>query len=186
MASMRSVTDLDNRIEKHLLIEAHSKDKFQSFHEYNVAITSVPASFTPRKATHKARALEYFRQEQHLTSRDWVLHLDEETLIDNHVVQTCIDFIQGREREMQMAAQGIILYNAYQYWDNWLLTAADVIRVIDDFGHFQFQLNCLGKALDGFHGSFLLLNGQAENVITWETDSIVEDMYFGLEVCAYA
>jgi hypothetical protein len=130
--------------------------------------------------------LEYFRQEQRLTSKDWVLHLDEEPLIDNHVVQTCIDFIQGREREMQRAAQEIMLYNAYQYWDNWLLTAADVIRVIDDFGHFQFQLNCLGKALDGFHGSFLLLNGQAENAITWETDSIVEDMYSGLEVCVYA
>ncbi|KAF2844911.1 glycosyltransferase family 2 protein, partial [Plenodomus tracheiphilus IPT5] len=96
----------------------------------------------------------------------WVLHLDEETLNDDHVVQTCIDFIERREREMQMAAQGIIMYNAYRYRDSWLLTAADIARVIDDFAHLQVQLNCLGRALDGFHGSFLLLNDYAEKIIT--------------------
>lgn len=142
----------------------------------------MPAVYTPKRATHKARALEYFREQHELTTLDWVLHLDEETMIDLHVIQTCTAFIERRERKMQMAAQGIILYNAYRYCNHWLLTAEDIIRVIDDFGHLQFQLNCLGKALDGFHGSFLLLNGEAENAITWETDSIVEDMYFGLEV----
>jgi hypothetical protein len=177
MKSMQHVVDIDDRIQIHLLIEEHSKDDFQVFRDSGASITAVPASYTPMKATHKARALEYF-----LTAEDWVLHLDEETLIDTHVIRTCIDFIERRERKKQMAAQGIIMYNAYKYWDNWLLTAADIIRVIDDFGHFQFQLNCLGKALDGFHGSFLLLNGQAENTVTWETDSVVEDMYFGLTV----
>jgi hypothetical protein len=184
MTSMQSVTNLDKRIEKHLLIDADSSEKFASFHAYNAAMTFVPTSYTPKKAIYKARALEYFRQKQRLTSKDWVLHLDEEALLDDHVVKTCIDFIQGRERESQLTAQGIIMYNAHQYWDNWLLTAADIIRVIDDFGHFQFQLNCWGKAEDGFHGSFLLLNGKVENTITWETDSIVEDMDFGMKVCA--
>jgi hypothetical protein len=179
---MQQVNDLDNRIQVHLLIEEHSRDRFQVFRDRGASITAVPASYTTTRATHKARALEYFRETQLLTVRDWVLHLDEETLIDTHVVQTCMDFIEHRKHKRQMAAQGIIMYNAYRYWDNWLLTAADIIRVIDDFGHFQFQLNCLGQALDGFHGSFLLLNGEAENTITWETDSIVEDMYFGLKV----
>ena len=183
MANVQPVTKLDKRIETHLLIEAYSEQRFSPFQRDGVSITSVPAAYKPKKATYKARALEYFRREQSLTNKDWVLHLDEETIIDVHVIQTCIDFIERRERAMQLAAQGIILYNSYRYWNNWLLTAADLIRVIDDFGHFQFQLNCLGKALDGFHGSFLLLNGEAENSVTWETDSIVEDMYFGLEVC---
>jgi hypothetical protein len=182
MTSMQRLSHLDGRIQIHLLVEEHSRERFQVFRDRGALITTVPATYTTVKATHKARALEYFRKTQHLTAQDWVLHLDEETLIDSHVAQTCIDFIEHRERENQMAAQGIIMYNAYRYWDNWLLTAADIIRVIDDFGHFQFQLNCLGKALDGFHGSFLLLNGQAENEVTWETDSIVEDMYFGLTV----
>jgi hypothetical protein len=180
--SMINLADHNNRIEIHFLIEEHSKNMFEIFQNQGVSITTVPASYTTMKATHKARALEYFRTTQCLSDRDWVLHLDEETLIDAHVVQTCMDFIERRDCENMMAAQGIIMYNAHRYWDNWLLTAADIIRVIDDFGHFQFQLNCLGKALDGFHGSFLLLNGEAENAVTWETDSIVEDMYFGLQV----
>lgn len=179
---MTNLADHNNRIEIHFLIEEHSKNMFEIFQNQGVSITTVPTSYTAMKATHKARALEYFRTAQCLTDRDWVLHLDEETLIDAHVVQTCINFIERRACKNMMAAQGIIMYNAYRYWDNWLLTAADIVRVIDDFGHFQFQLNCLGKALDGFHGSFLLLNGEAENAVTWETDSIVEDMYFGLEV----
>lgn len=43
---------------------------------------------------YKARALEYFRIRAQLGPEDWVLHLDEETLIDEHCIRACIDFIE--------------------------------------------------------------------------------------------
>lgn len=81
---------------------------------------NVPSTFAPPKALYKARALEYFRQHQELTDDDWVLHLDEETLVDEHCIQTCITFIENTSYEF---GQGIILYNTVNYYENYLLVS---------------------------------------------------------------
>lgn len=60
----------------------------------NVQIWRIPANYVTVEAKYKARALEYFRITAKLGSEDWVLHLDEETLIDEHCLQACIDFIE--------------------------------------------------------------------------------------------
>ena len=59
-----------------------------------VHVVTVPESFAPPKAKHKARALEYFRLHSKLGSEDWVLHLDEETIINDHCIKACLAFIE--------------------------------------------------------------------------------------------
>jgi hypothetical protein len=60
----------------------------------NVQMWRIPANYVTGEAKYKARALEYFRITAKLGPEDWVLHLDEETLIDEHCLQACIDFIE--------------------------------------------------------------------------------------------
>ena len=79
-------------------------------------------------------------------------------------------------------AQGIILYNGYNYWKNAIMAYADVIRILDDFGRYQFQWNYVRRPIFGMHGSFMLINGEVENKITWETDNLTEDYWFALQV----
>ena len=76
----------------------------------------------------------------------------------------------------------MILYNTHNYWNNYLVTAADIIRVIDDIGRFRFLLDYRHDPFMGLHGSFLLINGAAANCITWDTDCMVEDYWLALEV----
>lgn len=74
------------------------------------------------------------------------------------------------------------MYNNRYYWDHWLFTVADNVRVVDDLGRYQFQFNCLGRSFGGFHGSYLLVNGEVEKAVTWDTDILLEDYFFGIRV----
>jgi hypothetical protein len=143
-------------------------------------VHGTPAMFKTSKAKYKARSLEWFRKSQEYTSEDWILHLDEESCIDACAVQSTIDAIE-KDSDMDLA-QGIILYNTHNYWANAVTTYADVVRVLDDFGRYQFQWNYCRRPIFGMHGSFLLINGEVENKVTWETDNVTEDYWFALQV----
>lgn len=67
-------------------------------------VVNVPEGFVSGKARYKARALEYFRESQVLTKEDWVLHLDEECIIDDHVIQACLDFIERGTDDIGMVS----------------------------------------------------------------------------------
>ncbi|KAI9698784.1 MAG: hypothetical protein M1836_003894 [Candelina mexicana] len=73
---------------------------------------------------------------------------------------------------------GIIAYNTVNYWRNYLLTFSEIVRFRDDIGKFQFAHNMLHFPLNGYHGSFLLVRGEVENAVTWETDCLAEDLWF--------
>jgi hypothetical protein len=60
----------------------------------SVIIDTVPDSFSPTHARFKARSLEWFRINYELSKSDWVLHLDEETHIDQYAIGKYLDFIQ--------------------------------------------------------------------------------------------
>lgn len=134
----------------------------------------VPHDYSPPLARYKARKLEYFRIHR-LRERDWALHLDEETLVDNHCIQACVDFIERTSWEW---GQGIITYNTVNYWLNPVLTFGDILRFRDDLGRFQFQHGRLHKSIWGCHGSFLLSSGKVENAVGWNTDCLAEDFWF--------
>ena len=139
----------------------------------------VPESFKLNFGRYKARALEYFRVQTHLGENDWVLHLDEESVLDAHGLQACLDFIR---RSRSLLGQGQILYNNHNFWKHPILTAADCIRVADDLGKFHLQYALLHKPIFGVHGSFILINGKLENEITWDLPgSLVEDYAFAIE-----
>ncbi|KAL5035988.1 hypothetical protein BDV3_004731 [Batrachochytrium dendrobatidis] len=135
-----------------------------------------PKSFQTLHSKYKARALEWYRQSMKYTEHDWVLHLDEESVIDDQSVLRCLDFIKY-EHDYHWG-QGVILYNQYRYWRNWLFTVADAIRVADDLARFQLQYTYFHRPVFGAHGSFLLMNGAVENAVTWDLGSLTEDYQF--------
>ena len=53
-----------------------------------------PPTFRPKRALYKARALEWFRKSIALHDDDWVLHLDEETVVDEHNIKACFAFAE--------------------------------------------------------------------------------------------
>ena len=76
----------------------------------------------------------------------------------------------------------MILYNTHNYWHHTLVTAADLMRVIDDLGRFRVLMDYLHDPFCGLHGSFLLVNGAVMKHVTWNTDCLVEDYWLALEV----
>lgn len=139
-----------------------------------------PKSYVSPKglAKHKARALDYFRHTMQLGPYDFVLHMDEESTMDAESLRGCFDFVRYTTHHM---GQGIIIYNGHNYWANWkawLFAVADTIRVGDDLARFSLQTNIIHRPVFGIHGSFLLLNGEAENVVGWDFSSLAEDFEF--------
>lgn len=88
---MRHLNQLDSRIQ---LCIATDQPHEKSFLHLGLSVISTPASFRPKKALYKARALEWFRLQVQLYDDDWVLHLDEETVIDDHTVKACLQFAE--------------------------------------------------------------------------------------------
>ena len=181
--SMHGWQQVHKKISFHIVTE---EPKAQAFYQRfakddDVEVVAVPVGFSAKKAKYKARALEYARSHFQLTSSDWVLHLDEETFVDAYALKACIDVI---ERTRFDFAQGYIFYNHHGYWNNWLLTLGDLVRVTDDIGRYQWQANFLGSPVLGVHGSFFMINGEVENVTTWDTDNLTEDYWFATRVCS--
>ncbi|RKP01185.1 hypothetical protein CXG81DRAFT_5632, partial [Caulochytrium protostelioides] len=149
----------------------------------NINCYTCPKSFETSCSKYKARALEWYRQTMAFTEHDWVLHLDEESVIDDESVKRCLEFA-WYEKEYTWG-QGVILYNQYGYWKNWAFTVADAIRVGDDLGRFQLQYSYFHRPIFGAHGSFLFTNGAVENAITWDLGSLTEDYQFAMKAWEY-
>ncbi|KAK8147897.1 hypothetical protein G3M48_000775 [Beauveria asiatica] len=151
----------------------------KDLYHVGIRMVAVPGFFTT-KAKFKARALEYFRITERLGPDDWTLHLDEETLVDRATVDACRDFI-AHEHDFQIG-QGLVFYNGCNYWIKSLLAVADVARVADDLGKLYLQNFVIHVPYWGLRGSFLLINGAAENTIGWESDNLTEDYDFSWKV----
>lgn len=148
----------------------------------NINCYTCPKNFTTAGSKYKARALEWYRQTMRYTEHDWVLHLDEESVIDDESVKRVLEFI-WYEHDYHWG-QGVILYNQYNYWKNWIFTVADAIRVGDDLARFQLQYSYFHRPVFGAHGSFLLSNGAVENEVTWDLGSLTEDYEFAMQAWA--
>ena len=129
------------------------------------------------KAKHKAKALDYFRTTMNLTPYDWILHMDEESTMDAESLRGCFDFVRYNDAHI---GQGIITYNGKRetYWKNWFFAVADCIRVGDELARFSLQTNIIKRPVFGVHGSFLFINGDVENQVTWDFGSLAEDFEF--------
>ena len=84
----------DSRVNISILTDESYESCFKTLGAHIVA---TPNSFQPPKAKYEARALGWFARYMDLDETDWVLHLDEETVVDEHTIKSCIDFAEEQD-----------------------------------------------------------------------------------------
>jgi len=153
--------------------------------------TVVPSSYkTKSGALNKARALQYCLEDDVnvLGDEDWIIHLDEETLLTDGSIRGIMNFITSAKHSF---GQGLITYakNPVQFksygkfLQNRICTVADSFRVADDMGKLRCQLTYFNKPLFGWKGSYVICNAGAEKKVSfdWGPDgSKAEDCFFGI------
>lgn len=115
----------------------------------------IPAEYKPKSgAMYKARALQYCLEDgvNILADNDYIVHLDEETLITNNAVRGIINFVLDGKYDF---GQGLITY-ANDRVINWITTLADGNRVADDMGKLRAQFYFFHKPILSWKGSFIV------------------------------
>ncbi|XP_064081594.1 beta-1,4-mannosyltransferase egh-like isoform X1 [Macrobrachium nipponense] len=164
------------------MIEVVTDKKIDLPENQRVRQVVVPSSYRPKSgALFKARALQYCLEEDVnlLADTDWIVHLDEETLVTDSAIRGILNFvIEGRHQ----FGQGLITY-ANENIKNWFTTLADSFRVSDDMGKLRFQFKVFHKPLFGWKGSYVVTQAGAERRVTFDhgpDGSVAEDNYFGM------
>lgn len=132
----------------------------------------------PNKSLYKARALEWGAKESHCNKNAYILHLDEESIVDEYLylgVRQFISIFAG------YVGQGIITYaNKGNNFQSWFCHMADAMRTGDDFA--RWRLQCIvGFNMVGMKGSFMVIPNHIEQSIGFDHgphSSITEDAYF--------
>ncbi len=161
---------------------------FSSINNKSVTFVVVPEDFiTPQGSLFKARASQYAiiqRNERYSDlSNKWILHLDEESILDISALAGINEFINS-PKTINNIGQGEIQYNAKNYGKNLIPTVVDSVRTTHDLGFFRFQYKLLKAPLIGIHGSFLLIPANVENQVGFDwgpESSVTEDLAFGLQ-----
>lgn len=115
----------------------------------------VPPDYkTKTGALFKSRALQYCLEDDVniLAENDWIVHLDEETLLTENSVCGILNFVLDGQHQF---GQGLITY-ANENIVNWLTTLADSFRVADDMGKLRFQFYVFHKPLFSWKGSYVV------------------------------
>ena len=100
-----AAAQLDSRLETMILTAVPYPIQL---HDFGVRVEAAPTHFNPPKAKYKARNLEYCRKILKLQDNDWVLHLDEDSLIDINSLRACVDFIECERYEFgQVSTLGL-------------------------------------------------------------------------------
>ncbi|XP_045459583.1 beta-1,4-mannosyltransferase egh [Melitaea cinxia] len=143
----------------------------------------VPAEYkTKTGAMFKARALQYCLEDNVniLADTDWIVHLDEETLLTENCVCGILNFVQDGQHQF---GQGLITY-ANERIVNWLTTLADSFRVADDMGKVRLQLRLFHKPLFSWKGSYVVTQVSAEKKVSFDNGpdgSVAEDCFFAMK-----
>uniref|UniRef100_A0A182QLH8 Glycosyltransferase 2-like domain-containing protein n=1 Tax=Anopheles farauti TaxID=69004 RepID=A0A182QLH8_9DIPT len=146
----------------------------------------VPKEYkTKTGAMFKARALQYCLEDtvNVLNNNDWVVHLDEETLLTENSVRGIINFVLDGKHPF---GQGLITY-ANENVVNWLTTLADSFRVSDDMGKLRLQFKMFHKPFFSWKGSYVVTQVHAEKAVSFDNGidgSVAEDCFFAMR--AYA
>uniref|UniRef100_A0AC35UD44 Glyco_trans_2-like domain-containing protein n=1 Tax=Rhabditophanes sp. KR3021 TaxID=114890 RepID=A0AC35UD44_9BILA len=143
----------------------------------------VPTSYrTKSGAKYKARALQYCLEEDvnMLQDENYIVHLDEETLLTENCVRGIVNFMVDGKYDF---GQGVITY-ANGEIVNWITTLCDCFRVADDMGKLRFQLSYLHSPIFGWKGSYVVTKYVAsERKVTYDhgvEGSIAEDCFFSM------
>lgn len=115
----------------------------------------VPEDYrTKSGAKFKARALQYCLEESVsiLNAYDWIVHLDEETVMTANSLRGILNFVSEGKYAL---GQGLITY-AKRNVANWVTTLFDSFRVATDLGMLQFLLKVYHMPVFGWKGSFVV------------------------------
>jgi len=140
----------------------------------------VPASYSSFKgAIRKARALQYAvekrRAEGKNTSRYWIFHLDEESVV---IPQTVLSILQFIRKKKGLIAEGPIFYPVKFGAGNRLAALAESIR---PFQCYDCTTQMTNPPPSHMHGSNLLVRADVEDHITWDfPKTVAEDQMFGI------
>lgn len=137
---------------------------------------------TKTDARFKARALQYALQDDvnMLGDDDWIVHLDEETLLTKSSMIGILNFLYENKHQI---GQGSISYGKQEIV-SWLATFADTPRVSSDYGVLRFCLKTFNRPLFSFKGSFVVCKASVERLVSFENGikgSIAEDSYFAIQ-----
>jgi egghead protein (zeste-white 4 protein) len=102
----------------------------------------------------QARALQYCLEDgvNELGDSDWIVHLDEETVMTENAARGVFNFaVDGRAK----IGQGVITY-ANEEIVSYITTLADLVRVAEDVGKYRFQFEVIGRPLFGMKGSYVV------------------------------
>ena len=136
---------------------------------------------TKTGARFKARALQYAIEPDvnQLLPEDYIVHLDEETLLTENVVYGILNFVSSNQYDI---GQGLITY-ANETIVNHVTTLADSMRVGVDLGCLRFCLKAANRPLFLFKGSFVVCRAACEFEVAFDNGragSIAEDTYFAM------
>lgn len=140
----------------------------------------VPGDYkTSTGALYKARALQYALEPtvNILSPGDWIVHLDEETILTEEAAIGIINFAGSG---VYSFGQGVIIYGKGKII-NWITTLADSVRVGVDYGYLRFSLGVLHRPIFSWKGSFIVADAEAEKTISFDhgpESSIAEDCFF--------
>lgn len=151
----------------------------------------VPASYrTSSGALFKARALQYCLESNvnELMDHDWIVHLDEETLLTENSVRGILNFVLDGKHQF---GQGLITY-ANEDVVNWITTLADSFRVADDMGKLRLQFTMFHKPLFSMKGSYVVtqVSSQQENrphfvLCLFLTDYFLSFFFYFVLLCCF-
>ncbi|XP_063233132.1 beta-1,4-mannosyltransferase egh [Bacillus rossius redtenbacheri] len=142
----------------------------------------VPPRYRPKSgALFKARALQYCLEDgvNILADSDWIVHLDEETLLTENSVRGILNFVLDGKHHF---GQGLITY-ANEDVVNWVTTLADSFRVADDMGKLRLQFYMFHKPLFSMKGSYVVTQVGAERHVSFDNGldgSVAEDCFFAM------
>ncbi|NP_001229485.1 beta-1,4-mannosyltransferase egh isoform X1 [Apis mellifera] len=143
----------------------------------------VPPNYrTSSGALFKARALQYCLEHSvnELADNDWIVHLDEETLLTENSIRGILNFVLDGKHQF---GQGLITY-ANEDVVNWITTLADSFRVADDMGKLRLQFTMFHKPFFSMKGSYVVSQMGAEKQVSFNNGldgSIAEDCFFAMK-----
>nr|XP_027200168.1 beta-1,4-mannosyltransferase egh-like [Dermatophagoides pteronyssinus] len=172
---------LDKGLEN-FIIEIVSDKLFDVPKNPRIRLTVVPSDYqTKSGALFKARALQYCLEDNvnRLNDNDWIVHLDEETLLTSGSIAGIVQFVCDGKYQF---GQGLITY-ANEEVVNWLTTLSDAFRVAEDMGKLRFQFYIFHKPIFSWKGSYVVTLCRAERDVSFDNGpdgSIAEDCYFSM------
>ncbi|XP_057671826.1 beta-1,4-mannosyltransferase egh [Diorhabda carinulata] len=167
---------------ENFLIEVVTDKSIGLDHHRRIREIVVPPDYrTKSGALFKARALQYCLEDEVniFSDTDWIVHLDEETLLTENSVRGILNFVMDGKHHF---GQGLITY-ANEEVVNWITTLADSFRVTDDMGKLKLQFLMFHKPLFSWKGSYVVTQLAAEKDVSFDNGidgSIAEDCFFAM------